>query len=296
MNCLSEERHFQNIVKKLKNYSIYDEIDKNKLDKNIIKKISILYDLFRHINKERNSNTTDFIYTSDIKYSLKHDEFVRIRFHITPIERKGINSLDENNYSYIQNLNNLVSNIYNPSIYDQFIKNQIEEDKEKLQIMIKCINEIECAYIYKYRSDNNIKLTFDVFCHNFYVFLSYDYKKKLSIKNFKNKYNQIKQDNEFEYSTTQNIMQLNSIGLILKNNDNSFEQEYLEKLNPYIFESEAIIKELHSKKYAPIKKLELENNFFIKNDNYEQDMRRLIQVEKIKNEYRRLKNNIRKNF
>ncbi|CRH03921.1 conserved Plasmodium protein, unknown function [Plasmodium relictum] len=296
MNQPKEERHFQNIIKKLKNYCIYEEINKHTIDKNIIKKISILYDIFNHINKKRNNNNSDFIYTSDIKHSLKYDDFVKIRFHIIPIERKGLNSIDDKNYNFINNLNNLVTNIYNPSSYDQFISNGIEEDKEKLNIMMKSINEIECAYIYKYRSDNNIKLTFDVFCHNFYIYLSYDYKKNLSIQNFKNKYNQIKVSNEFELSTGQNILQINSIGIMLKNHSNSFEEDTLEKLNPFILESESMIKELHSKKYIKTKDIELENDFFIKNSNYEEDMRRLIHFEKIKEEYKRLKKSIKKNI
>ncbi|CRG95735.1 conserved Plasmodium protein, unknown function [Plasmodium gallinaceum] len=296
MNQSKEERHFQNIIKKIKNYSIYDEINKNTIDKNIIKKISILYDIFNHINKKRNNNINDFIYTDDIKYSLKYDDFVKIRFHIIPIKRKGLSSIDEKSYNFVNNLNNIVTNIYDPSSYNKFLRNEIEEDKEKLNIMMKSINEIECAYIYKYRSDSKIKLTFDVFCHNFYIFLSYDYKKNISIQNFQNKYNQIKVNNEFELSTGQNILQINSIGMILKNYNNSFEEDILEKLNPFILESESMIKELHSKKYIKTKNIELENDFFIKNSNYEEDMRRLIHFEKIKDEYKRLKKSIKKNL
>ncbi|CAD2093451.1 conserved Plasmodium protein, unknown function [Plasmodium vinckei brucechwatti] len=297
-----EEKYFEEILRKTNNYNIYGDVNDNKVDKNIVKKIAILYEIFNRINKERNNNNNlDFIYTSDIKYSLKYDDFVRIRFHIIPVERKGINSLDKNNYHYIENLNNVISNIYNPSAYDQFINNKIDEDKEKLNIMLKCINEIECAYIYKYRSDNNIKLTFDVFCHNFYIFLSYNYKKKLSIKNFKNKYNQIKKPNEYEFSATQNIMQLNSIGVTIpknihtstdNNNNNSiksYEQEIMEKLNPFIFESEHIINELHSKNNSLLlSPVQLENNFFIKHPDYVHNMTKLIKDKKNTNDSGRL--------
>ncbi|SOV82639.1 conserved Plasmodium protein, unknown function [Plasmodium sp. gorilla clade G3] len=304
-----EDVEFRDLVTRYQNYSIYDELNKNTIDKNIIKKISILYDIFKHINKVRNNNTNDFIYTSDIIYCLRYDNFVRIRFHITSIERKKINNLDKNNYNFIENLNNIISNIYNPSYYDKFLNNNIICDKEKFNIMLKYIREIENAYIYKYRSDHNIKLTFDVFSHSFYIFLSYDYKKKLSIKNFKNKYNQIKNDNIYEYTPAQKMLQFNSLGTVLTTtlvdqtnhkhstyNYNSFEHETLERIAPFIYESENMIMHLHRNKIYPIKNLEIENDFFIKNKNYENNMTNLIKLEKIKDEHKRLKKNIQNNF
>ncbi|VWU48892.1 conserved protein, unknown function [Hepatocystis sp. ex Piliocolobus tephrosceles] len=295
-HSMTEDEYTNKLIKNSKKYSIYDDISKNSVDRNVIKKISILYDIFTYINKKKNNNSKDFIYTNDIKHSLKYDDFVRIRFHIIPIERKGINNLDSDNYNYIEQINNTVSNIYNPSSYDQFLNNRCEEDTTKLYIMLKNLNEIECAYIYKYRSDNNIKLTFDVFSHNFYIFLSYDYKKKLAIKNFKNKYNQIKIDNEYKYSMNQNIMELNSIGMVLNTHLNSYEQEVIDKLNPFIYESEHIIKELHTKKNKLKQKYELENSFFFNHNNYEDEMRKLIHTEKRKEEYKRLSKHIGKNF
>lgn len=304
-----EDIRFEDVVSRYEKYSIYDELNKNTIDKNIIKKISILYDIFKHINNVQNNNTNDFIYTNDIIYCLRYDNFVRIRFHIISMERNKINNIDKDNYNFIENLNNIISNIYNPSYYDKFLNNKIICDKEKLNIMLKYIREIENAYIYKYRSDHNIKLTFDVFSHTFYIFLSYDYKKKLSIKNFKNKYNQIENNNIYEYTPAQKMLQFNSLGTFLttnlayqtnyKNptyNYNSFEHETLERITPFIYESEHIINHLHKKKIYPIKNLEIENDFFIKNKNYEQNMTNLIKLEKIKDEHKRLKNNIQHNF
>lgn len=289
-----EDKEFQKLVKRAQDYSIYDEVEKNTVDKNVVKKLSILYEVFQHINKVSNVSTEDFVYTSDIKDCLRRDSFVKIRFHIIPLKKKAINSLDEKNYNFIDNINNVASNMYLPTNYDRLMGDKYCEDKEKLNIMLKRINEIECAYIYKYRSDSKIKLTFDIFCHNLYIFLSYDYKKHLSLHQFKNKYNQLKEDNQFKLKTSQNMLQLNSIGLVLKTHDSSFEEETLEILNPFIYESETMIKELHAKKNLRRKNIELENDFFLKNSNYEENMRQLIHFEKIKDEYKRLKKGLKK--
>lgn len=293
MNLSKEDREFQNVVRKAKEYSIYSELQKNTIDKNVVKKVSILYEIFHHINKVAKLSTNDFVYTSDIKECLKRDNFVKIRFHIIPLKKEKINAIDENSYNFIDNINNAVSNIYIPSSYDKLLGNSELEDKEKLNIMLKKINEIECAYIYKYRSDNKVKLTFDVFCHNFYIFLSYDYKKHLAFQNFKNKYNDIQEEEQFQLKTSQNMLQLNSLGVVLKKHDNSFEEEMLERLNPFIFESEGMIMELHKKKNLLQKNIELDNDFFIKNSSYENNMRQLLHFEKIKDEYKRLKKNIK---
>ncbi|SOV24956.1 conserved Plasmodium protein, unknown function [Plasmodium sp. DRC-Itaito] len=310
MKGCKEDVEFRDAVSRYAKYSIYDELNKNSIDKNIIKKISILYDIFKHINKVCNNNTNDFIYTNDITYCLRYDNFVRIRFHITSIERNQTNNVDKSNYNFIENLNNIISNIYNPFYYDKFINNEIICDKEKLNIMLKYIREIENAYIYKYRSDHNIKLTFDVFSHSFYIFLSYDYKQKLCIKNFNNKYNQIQNNNIYEYTPAQKMLQFNSLGTILTTNlyhqtnqkhstsnyYNSFENETLQKIVPFIYESENMINHLHTKKTYPIQNANIENDFFINNKNYQHNMTNLIKLQKLKHEHKRLKKNIQHNF
>ncbi|GAW83000.1 hypothetical protein, conserved [Plasmodium gonderi] len=297
ISCTREEKQLQRLLRKVQDCGLYDEIEKETVDKNVVKKISILYDIFRRINDEKNGKNKDFLYTSDIKDSLKYDDFVRVRFHIIPMERKnGIIKLeDEENYHYIENMNNIITNIYNPSSYDKFVNYKIEEDKEKLKCMLKFVNEIECAYIYKYRSDNNIKLTFEVFCHNFYIFLSYDYKKKLAIKNFKNKYTSLETNDQFKFSIPQNIMHINSIGTVINTSNDPFERDTLDRLNPFIFESLEMIKELHSTKNTPILlPAKIDNDFFIKNTHYEEDMRRLIKLNRITNEYKRLRAHLSK--
>lgn len=286
-----EERIFQNLMKKVKDQSIYEEMNKNSIDKNIVKKISILFEIFNHINKVRSNSSQDFVYTNDVKYCLRHDNFVKVRFHLIPLERKKLHSVDEKNFNFIQNVNQAVSNIYDSSTYDQRLNSSVE-DEEKLHYLMKKLNEIEHAYIYKYRSTHNIKLTFDVFCHNFYIFLSYDYKKHLSIQNFKNKYNMIEVNNEFKCKASQNMLQLNSMGLVLNNHDNEYERDIMDRLNPFIFESEHMIKELHVKKNIIRKDVELENEFFLKNFNYEDHMRMLLHFEKVKDEYKRLKKSV----
>lgn len=294
-----EEARLQRLLAKLKGQGMFDEVQENTVDKNIVKKIAILYDVFRRINEGNGSiggsGNSDFVYTSDIKYALKYDDFVRVRFHIIPVERKkGILKLEEEDkkYHFIENMNNIVSNIYNPSSYDQFLNNRMEEDKDKLKCMMKCLNEIESAYIYRYRSDNNIKLTFEIFCHNFYTFLSYDYKRKSSIQDFRNKYSNVEVSSPFQLSTPQNMIHLNSIGTVMHPSADQYETETLEKLKPFIFESLEMVKELHGtgdRRYPPFGAAQLDNDFFVKNTHYEDDMRRLIRMERAANEYKRLR-------
>ncbi|KJP89785.1 hypothetical protein AK88_00493 [Plasmodium fragile] len=291
----SEEARLQRLLGRLKSQGMFDEVKEDTVDKNVIKKIAILYDVFRRINEGNGaigaSGNCDFVYTSDIKYALKYDNFVRVRFHIIPVERKkGILQLgeeEEKNYHFIQNMNNIVSNIYNPSSYDQFLNNRVEEDKEKLKCMMKCLNEIESAYIYRYRSDNNIKLTFEIFCHNFYTFLSYDYKRKSCIQNFRNKYSNVQVSNPFQLSTPQNMIHINSIGTVMHSSSDQYERDTLDTLKPFILESLEMVKELHgtggSKQY-PFGGAQLDNDFFVKNAHYEDDMRGLIRMERAANE------------
>ncbi|GAB68477.1 hypothetical protein PCYB_133510, partial [Plasmodium cynomolgi strain B] len=278
---------------------MFDEVHEDTVDKNIVKKIAILYDVFRRINEGNGaiigSSNSDFVYTSDIKHALKYDDFVRVRFHIIPRERKnGILKLEqeEKNYHFIENMNHIVSNVYNPSSYDQFLSNRVEEDKDKLNCMMKCLNEIESAYIYRYRSDSNIKLTFEIFCHNFYTFLSYDYKKKSCVQNFRNKYDNVQVSNHFQLSTPQNMIHVNSIGTVMHPSTDPYERDTLEKLKPFILESLEMVKELHDtgdRRHPPFGGAQLDNDFFVKNTHYEDDMRRLIRMESAANEYRRLR-------
>ncbi|VUZ98321.1 conserved Plasmodium protein, unknown function [Plasmodium vivax] len=301
MNGQREEARLQRLLGRLKGQGMFDELQENTVDKNVVKKIAILYDLFRRINEGNNGGTfgsgdSNFVYTSDIKHALKYDDFVRVRFHIIPVERKkGMLKLEEEekNYHFIENINNIVSNMYNPSSYDQFLNNRVEEDKEKLKCMMKCLNEIESAYIYRYRSENNIKLTFEVFCHNFYPFLSYDYKRKSCIKNFVNKYSNVQVSSPFQLSLPQNMLHINSMGTVMHPSADPYERDSLEKLKPFILESLEMVKELHSagegRQLPFFGGAQLDNDFFVKNTHYEDDMRRLIRMERAANEYRRLR-------
>ncbi|ANQ10634.1 Uncharacterized protein PCOAH_00049180 [Plasmodium coatneyi] len=304
MIAQSEEARLKQLVGKLKSQGMFDEVQKNTVDKNIVKKIAILYDVFKRINEGSasicGSSNSDFIYTSDIKHALKYDDFVRVRFHIIPVERKkGMLHLgeEEKNYHFIENMNHIVSNIYNPSSYDQFLNNRVQEDKDKLTCMMKCLNEIESAYIYRYRSDNNIKITFEIFCHNFYTFLSYDYKRKSCIQNFCNKYANVEVTNPFQLSTPQNMFHINSIGTVMHPSADQYERDTLEKLKPFILESLEMVKEFHGtgdERKPPFGGAQLDNDFFVKNTHYEDDMRNLIKMERAANEYRRLRTGLAK--